>query len=283
MDVQDLLHNRYVLAAAALIAVLVTGAVVQGNLSTSAAGQQLEATARYDKAVREMSGAAGGGAAGDAGGDSPATGRMRITHVSMDIDVPDVAQAQAAIEQMVDRYGGYTQDTSLNREFGDTGRMQVRVPVANRTVFTDGVAERWTVQSRETRSEDVTRRHTELTLELKNKRQELRRLEELMNRTDDVEHLITIQERMGELRTRIQYLENELTQLEERVEYATITISMEEASAFESRFELRRAVTDAYRGAFNSLNLIIVGTGYLLPFAVLFAVLYIGKRKWHES
>ncbi|MDY6768881.1 MAG: DUF4349 domain-containing protein, partial [Candidatus Nanohaloarchaea archaeon] len=138
----------------------------------------------------------------------------------------------------------------------------------------------WTVESRDTSVEDVTRRHTELSLELRNKRQELRQLENLMNRTDDVENLIKIQERMGELRTRIQYLENEMAELEERVEYATVTITMEEASAFETRFELRRAATDAYRGAFKSVNLMIVGTGYLLPFAALFAVLYLVKRRW---
>ncbi|MFB6294140.1 MAG: DUF4349 domain-containing protein [Candidatus Nanohaloarchaea archaeon] len=279
MDVDELAGNRYVIAAVAVVAVLLTGLLVQGSGAASASSPQAE-KAVYD-AGTTRSLAADSGAGGGAVEQAAETGgqdRMRVTRVSMDIDVPDVQQAQTEIESLADRYSGFVEDTSLSREYGDRGRMEVRVPEANRTQFTAAIEERWTVESRDTSVEDVTRRHTELSLELKNKRQELRQLEKLMNRSDDVENLIRIQERMGELRTRIQYLENEMAELEERVEYATVT--MEEASAFETRFELRRAATDAYRGAFKSVNLMIVGTGYLLPFAALFAVLYLVKRRW---
>ncbi|MDY6761774.1 MAG: DUF4349 domain-containing protein [Candidatus Nanohaloarchaea archaeon] len=281
MNVDDLVKNRFLVVAVALAAVLVTGVLVQGTgVAVSGAGGQPQVEkAVYDSGeARSFAADTGGGEAGDSGGD----GRMRVTRVRMDINVPDVQQAQTDIETLVNDYDGFVQDTSIQKEFGDSGRMEVRIPEQNRTVFAAAVEERWEVDSRDTSVNDVTRRHTELSLELKNKRQELRRLEQLMNRTDDVENLIKIQKRMGELRTRIQFLENEIAQLEEQVEYATVTISMEEASAFESRFELRQAVTDAYRGALDSVNLMIVGTGYLLPFAVLFALLYLGKRKWEQ-
>ncbi|MDY6769376.1 MAG: DUF4349 domain-containing protein, partial [Candidatus Nanohaloarchaea archaeon] len=280
MDVDALAGNRYLLGAVALVAVLVTGLLVQGG---GPVGMQQSATASYDggKARLALAGGAGGDAlAEEAEAGDGDTARKRVTRVDMDIDVPDVLTAQSEIESMVARYGGYVQDTSIDREFGDTGRMEVRIPEGNLSAFTGDVEGRWTVDSRSTNVQDVTQRYTELRLELKNKRQELRRLEQLMNRTDNVSDLIEIQERMGELRSRIQYLENEFSQLQERVAYATVTIHMEEASTFESRFELRRAVTEAYRGVFSSLNLMIVGTGYLLPFAVLLALVYLGKRKW---
>lgn len=286
MDVDDLLHNRYIVVAIAFLAVLLTGFIVQGGWvdgGTQSLAAQSGSPVEYDAAQRPVaadSGSAGGDATVEYAAERGSQDRMQVTRVRMDIDVPDVDAAQTEIEAMTEDYRGFVEDTSLSREFGDRGRMEVRVPEENRSAFMADIETQWTVDSRETNVQDVTQRHTELSLELENKRQELRQLESLMNRTDDVENLIRIQERMGELRTRIQYLENEMMELEDRVEYATITITMEESQAFETRFELRRAATDAYRGMFDSVNLMIVGTGYLLPFVVVFALLYLGKRRW---
>lgn len=275
MDIGDYTVNRYILVAVALAAVLVTGFVVQGAGTGNADFRAEQAAAvSHDAADTRL--------AGSAGGEFESPERLKITTARMDIDVAEVQEAQDDVEALVSSYGGFVTDTSISREFGNRGRIVVRVPEDNLSTFMSEVEGSWKVDSRSKNVHDVTQRHTELSLELKNKRQEMQRLEGLMNRTDDVENLIKIQERMGELRTRIQFLENQLTQLEERIDYATVTITMEEAETFESEFELRRSFTDAYRGVFNSLNLMIVGTGYLLPFAVLLALLYLGKRKWEE-
>lgn len=279
MDVDDFTGNRFVMAGATLAILLVTGIVVQGFGTTSGAQERVALSA--DAGVPHASGSGGEAFASD-GAEVEDEGRKQITTARIDIDVPDVQQAQTDIETLTSGHGGYVVSTSVSREFGDQGRMEVRVPDGNLSTFLTTVEGRWQVDSRQVDVRDVTRQYTELSLELRNKRQELQRLEELINRTDDVDTLIKIQERMGELRTRIQFLENELSQLEERITYATVTITMEESSAFETRFELRRALTESYRGMFKSLNLMIVGAGYLLPFVIIFLLVYVGRKKWHD-
>ncbi|MCJ7479221.1 MAG: DUF4349 domain-containing protein [Candidatus Nanohaloarchaeota archaeon QJJ-7] len=275
MELEDLRGNWYVMGAVAVMLLLITGVVVQGfGMSDSRQTENLAYAGDAAPASTEMDRGFSSGGAADV------EERKTVTRSRIDIDVEDVRGSQDSIESMASDYRGYVLYTSLDRNLGDSGRMEVKVPEDNLSAFMTGIEDSWGVDSMNRNVDDVTQRYTELKLELENKRQEMERLQELMNRTDDVENLIKIQERMGELRTRIQYLENEFSRLEERTEYASVTITMEEATAFESRFELRQAFTDSYQGVFKSVNLMIVGAGYLLPFVVLFALLYFGKRRW---
>lgn len=273
MDIDGFRGNRYLLAGVVVAALLITGFLAQ----TFTGQAQTGAVESHSLSMAGAPVAFGGDSA-----KTRASERKRITTVRMDLVVDDLFSAQTAIDGMVGMYGGWVASTSFDRELGKTGRMTVRVPEGNLSTFLAGVEGRYRVQSQHKNVQDVTDRYTELELELRNKRQELQQLESLLNKTEDVEHLIKIQERMGDLRSRIQYLETQLGDLDKRVQYAEVSLQLEERSLLTSRFELRRAINDAYQGMFRSVELMIVGIGYLLPFAVLFALFYLGRRQWRE-
>lgn len=238
----------------------------------------------YEPRKQSLAGAGGAPTSLDYAGDSAergssgSTGRKVITRYSIDLEVPDVEEAMAETEKITERYAGFVDSSSFDRETGVHGSLTVRIPENNVTEFLDQLDEEWKVESSRKNSEDVTDRYTELQLELRNKRQELQRLEELMNRTNDTSDLIKIQERMSELRSRIQYLDNQLTDLDRRVEYTEVSISYEEPQPFSTEFEIRESFRDAYRGLFQSINLMIVGLGYLLPFLAIGAIIYKGRK-----
>lgn len=265
-------NSFYAGAAVFLMAALLVGSATQLAGNTASAGNDRAHKLQYERL-------SAGAAPAATGGDRASTARKRATSISLEVEVKDVENAQESTREEVERLNGIVNRVSLNREVGTRGSMTVRVPEENVSEFFTSMEDSWRVESRDSDTTDVTDRYTELELELENKRQELRRLEDLMNRTDSVESLVKIQERMGELRSRIQFLEVQLEELDRRVEYTEIRISFEQPQPLETEFELRESVRNAYQGVFQSMKLMIVGTGYLLPFAAVAALAY-GVRRF---
>ncbi|MFB6144206.1 MAG: DUF4349 domain-containing protein [Candidatus Nanohaloarchaea archaeon] len=260
---------QYAALASGLVAVMAVGFVAQ-SFSTSSQGDALQT----QKAYRDVSLAASG--------DSAASSPMYAVSYRMSLEVSDVREAMNAVGERAKGLGGRIESESFDRRRGVNGDMNVLVPKENVTEFVSGIESDYRVESFSKQRQDVSDQYTETRLELRNKRQELRQLEELMNRTESVDSLIKIQERMSELRSRIQYLEQRKEEIREDVEYVDVSISLERPGVIDTDFNLRESLANAYSGIFQSLNLLIVGTGYLLPFALLGALVYGLRRIYSE-
>lgn len=269
-DLRSKLKTKNASIAVFLILALVIGAVSNIAGNTASLGERETTSPDYDATGSKTSPLELGGSA-----DSS---RKKATRMDLELEVPNVEEAQRQTQEMAEKHGGYVTSSHLSREPGTSGRLTVKVPDENMSSFMSDVESSWTVESRNTDIDDVTDRYTELELELENKRQELERLQELMNRSENVSDLVKIQERMGELRSRIQYLENQLEDLDRRVEYTEISLYYEEPQTFHTEFELRDSFRDAYRAVFQGLDLLIVGIGYLLPFLVVGWIIYKGRN-----
>lgn len=276
-DFQDRMNTKYVGIGFILLLAFSIGGVVQFTSNSSASYEPHRQSLGASGGVPTSLEYSGDSAEADKGG-SGSIERKVITRYSIDLEVPDVEDAMEQTEDVTRSYAGFVDSSSFDRETGVRGTLTVRVPENNVTEFLDDLNDKWKVESSRKSSQDVTDRYTELQLELKNRRQELQQLERLMNQTNRTEDLIKIQERMSELRSRIQYLENQLTDLDRRVEYTEVTISYEEPQPFSTEFEIRESFREAYRGLFNSINLMIVGLGYLLPFLAIGAIIYKGRN-----
>ncbi|MFB6204551.1 MAG: DUF4349 domain-containing protein [Candidatus Nanohaloarchaea archaeon] len=258
-------------AAFLLLSLLVGGLTQLTPVGFSAAPQR---TADYDMGVPTSQSSSGYKQSAVAVGE-----RKKVTRYSVELEVPEIQEAQSETRDLVDEYAGFVESSRYSRSYGESGSMTVRIPEQNASAFVEELESRWTLESSSREVDDVTETYTQLRLELRNRRQELQRLEELLNRTSDVDSLIKIQERMSELRSRIQYLESRLEDLDRRIEYTRVSIEFSEPEPLTAEFDLRESFADAYRGIFASLNLIIVGAGKLLPFAILAALVYGLKRR----
>jgi predicted nucleic acid-binding Zn-ribbon protein len=144
------------------------------------------------------------------------------------------------------------------------------------------VEDNWKVDSRNVDREDVTDSYNQLETEIESLKTEHQRLKELINQTDDVENLIRLQERMSQVRSQINYKQERLDRMDENIEYSKVHITLEGPQSFESKFELRETLSDAYSALFDSVKLIIVGTAYLLPVAAIYGIYRIGIRVKRE-
>ncbi len=270
--------NRLHIAAGVLLLALAIGFVAQSLGTTDSLEFNSQLKTQSGAMPAELDATGDAGRYGSSGSTADTEDRKLVTRIYMDVETEDVQAAQTETKELARGYGGFVDQESFSQDDGQRASVTLRIPEDNVSIFLSDVENRWELESSNRNTDDVTDRYTELTLELKNKRQELRQLEDLINRSEEVEDLIKIQERMSELRSRIQYLENSLEDLDRQVEYTRIQINFEEPQPITADFELREAIRDAYRAVFQSLNLMIVGLGYLLPFMLVYG-LYRGGRR----
>lgn len=279
-------NKKYVLIAGGLFIVLLVGIIGQ-SLTLGSQGDYGGDSLEYSQDLTSNAGAPGleNDASYDrrSGGDAGNTDRKRITTIRVDFEVADALEAQSDAKKLTEDYGGWIESESFRRSDAGRADLDVRIPKENVSDFLNQAESNWELDSKNENTKDVTDRYTEMSLELENKRQELQRLEELIDDTDDVENLIQIQERMSDLRSRIQYLENNLEEIDERVEYVEIDMTFQEDEPITAEFELREAVKDSLQGIFSSLRLMIVGAGYLLPFALLATIIYYGRKAFRTG
>jgi len=219
--------------------------------------------------VREKSG----------GADSDSSDQKIVTTVRTTLKVNDVAAAQEDVRQRVTEYNGFIESSSIDQRNSVSGRMTIAVPDDNLSKFTGGLEADYSIESESSDRTDVTDRYNELKAELESKKQEMRQLEELMNRTENVSETRKIQERMSELRSRINYLQRQLEDLDEQVTYSKVYITFEGPELLKASFDLRETFFDAYRAIFDSVRLMILGAAYLLPFAVLIGLYKLVSRR----
>lgn len=273
-----------ILVVILVFAVMATGFIASSTSSPLANSggedidrQQATSQLSYDSPDKaESDGRASSGSDQDAEGSE--SDRKVITTVRTTLKVSDVESAIGSIESQVQSFNGFVESSSLTRDSSNRGRMSVSVPAEDLDEFESGLEEEWKVESRDVDRRDVTDSYSEIETELESLRTEHSRLRELINQTDDVENLIGLQERMSEVRSRINYNQQRLDRMDQDIEYSTVHITLEGPQTFESRFEARDTLSDAYSAVFRSVKIIIIGTAYLIPLAVLYGIYRAGKR-----
>jgi len=203
-----------------------------------------------------------------------------VTTVRTTLKVKDVAAAQDGVRQQVNQYNGFIESSSIDQRNEVSGRMTVAVPDENLSEFTSGLENSYEVKSQSSDRTDVTDRYNELEAELDSKKQEMRQLEELMNRSENVSDLVEIQERMSELRSRINFLQKQLDDLDERVTYSKVYITFEGPELLKASFDLKETFFQAYRAIVESVRLMILGAAYLLPFLVVIGLYKVVKSRF---
>lgn len=209
---------------------------------------------------------------------SASSGDKVVTTYRMTLEVSNVDSAMEDIESGVRTRGGFVESSSRSQDRENSGSLTVSVPGNISGAYESDLENRYDVKSKDVDRRDVTDNYNELEAEIESLETEYERLNDLINRTDDVETLVRLQERMSTVRSRLDYKQQHLERLDEDVEYSTFHLNLQGPQSFESRFKLQQTLSDAYTAVFDSLRLMIVGAAYSLPLVLLYAV-YLGRRR----
>lgn len=250
-------------AAAMILLVLLTGCSVR---STSDLGGGAPAVAPQPAEVAP--------AAGDAASEAE---RQVARTGAIELVVVNPADAAARVREVAGRFDALvTWEDVRSVEASSSSTVTLSVPATSLDALLDALAGLGTVTHRSTTAVDVTEQLVDVDARIRTLQDSIGRLRELMGRAGTVGDIAAVER---ELTTRQSDLESLLAQqkyLRDRVERATVTVTL--TTAFPGGNPLLEGLGGAWLALQESVRVMLVIAGGLVPWAALLAALWFPTR-----
>ena len=223
--------------------------------------------------------------------DRLASAKMVYT-ASIQAETQDYDACTAALEELVDRLGGYLEYASSD-SYGDGSRSAsytVRVPAKEFRGFLKTVGEISHVTSQDQNAENISERYYDTESRLETQKTKMERLQTLLSKAENMEDIIDLENAISETEYQIEQLTGSLRHYDSLVDFATIDVRLREVlrlttveeapPTFGSR--LGNAFTDGLRGFGDFLQDVAVYLAYnwmVLLALVILLVVKVSKRR----
>ncbi len=215
-----------------LIGTSVAGCISQMSTDSSSQAPQVtvypasENSAAYEYTSDEMF-------AGDGTSEVYLSERKTITNVDISMEADNAFRTVDEITVMATAAGGYVSGSSVyDSYYSDTSRQEgyitVRIPSENYTAFVRDVEKLGEVNSKSITGTDVTEEYIDLEARLNNLQKQEKRLTEILNMSNTVEEVLSVEKELERVRGEIDSLTGRLQYLNNRIDFATINIRVTE-------------------------------------------------------
>jgi anti-sigma factor RsiW len=227
----------------------------------------------------------------------PIAGPMIARTASLSIIAKDFVRGRATLDAIVARHSGYTASLTINtpQSAGRSLQASLRIPV---TQLNAALAELKTlgyVEMQTQGGEEVTQQHADLVARLKISRETERRfLAILKGWSGDINQALTTEQAIARVRGEIEQMEAEQKNLEHRVDFATVDLSLSEEykaqlgapASISTRFH--NALVKGIRSAQEMIVDIALFCAEVGPSLVIWAVILLPVgwffwRRWRRS
>lgn len=157
-----------------------------------------------------------------------------ITKVSLEVETRDFDNLVTAIKDDIARLGGYEEKTEISGNgyrYQNTSRyayIVARIPKDRLNEFVETVKENGNVINESSTSENVTLQYVDTESRKRALEIEQERLFELLEKTESLEDIVTLESRLSSIRHELQMYETELRTIDNQVEYCTVTMTIYE-------------------------------------------------------
>lgn len=162
----------------------------------------------------------------------PTQGRLLIRTVMITAETTNYNQVAADLESRVRECGGYIEYSSMhgtgNNKDLRSGSYTVRVPADKLDSLIESVGSNCTVTSSNENTTDVTLEYVDTKARIESLRVEYDQLLTLLSQAEDLDTIIVLQNRLTDVRYQIESAESRVRVLENQVEYATLTLTLNE-------------------------------------------------------
>ncbi len=196
---------------------------------------QEEAKLEYEKAETILQGNPAVSGA-ETGGDTlvSTTARKVIKTANLNLQTLEFDAFAAALDQKIAECGAYLQyaDVSGSDYYGGrkSANYTVRVPEANLTMFLAGVEGIATVTNKTLGEEDVTLNYVDTEARIKTLEIEQERLLALLEKAEDLDSIILLEQRLSEVRYDIESYKSRLRTYDDKITYSTVRIYVHEVN-----------------------------------------------------
>lgn len=217
--------------------------------------------------------------------------RKLIRTVNMDVETKTFDDLLNMINSKLNELGGYVENSDIyngSSYYQNTpirnASMTLRVPSKNLDVFLDALQGQATVTNINQSVEDVTLSYVDMDSRKKSLQTEQDRLLELLSQAEDMEDILLIEERLSEVRYNIESMESQLRTYDNKVDYSTIYINIQEVETLTvvepestgDRISREFSMNVARIGfAFREFGIgIVVNIPYILIWAIFILVVF---------
>ncbi len=230
----------------------------------------------------------------DAAEDVPAESLAdkMIYSANLDIQTTEYDAAVAALEASVTDFGGFVEQSNTYGDirYNDDGTSRVVNRIADYTVripaerFREFLAQAGglgNVLSCNRYAENVTPQYTDYEARLSSLNTQEERLLSMLEKAEDVESLIALEERLADVRYEIESIERNLRNLDRRIAYSSVTISLREVEIYTPTKAVQRtfgeklhdALTDGWSSFTRGFQYFLIDLVYALPGLILFLLI----------
>lgn len=215
-----------------------------------------------------------------------------IYSAELSIQTTEFDAALAALEQSVAQIGGFVEQSGtygdIRRNDDGTSRVvnryanyTVRIPANRFREFLTQANGLGNVLSSDKHAENVTSQYTDYEARLSSLNTQEERLLSMLEKAEDVETLIALEERLSEVRYETESIERNLRNLDRKIQYSTVTISLEEVEVYTPTKPVQRtfgeklgdALGDGWQSFVYGLQSFTIDLAYSLPGLILFLLI----------
>ena len=232
----------------------------------------------------------------EAPAEAPALQSEKIIYsVNLTMETTQFDETLASFEAAVNACGGYTMYSDVsgntNYEADGTARLvnrgasyTVSIPAEKLDSFLSEASTYGNVTSTNKSAENVTSRYTDFETRKNSLLTEEARLLELLEKADNVESLIALENRLSEVRYQIESIQSNLNDLDRRIAYSTVSLYLQEVRGYRANLSVTQSfgerLRDAFRNGWNdfveALEDIAIGTAEaIIPLTLLIATIVV--------
>lgn len=195
-------------------------------------------------------------------------------------------EARAYLKQKIDAYDGYISSSEVYGSGKRSLYLTARIPAENSDRFVGELGSLGTMVSQSESAEDITLQYADTQSRIASLKTEQERLLDLLKQADSLESIITLEDRLTEVRYELENYESQRKLYDDLVTYSTVSITLEEVtytvevddSTFFTRITtgLEKSFRDIRNGFVNFLVGLIVALPYLVIWGfIIFLIIWI--------
>ena len=167
-------------------------------------------------------------------------GRKLIRNVSMNVETDEFDALVTELQIKITQLGGYVEQSDMSGSRMDgSGKpvprfadMTVRIPVSQMNSFVRTVETNGNVTDKSESTQDVTLQYSDLESKKKSLEIEQEKLWEFLEKAESIDTVITLQQRLSEIRYQLESMESQLRLYDNQVDYSTVSLSIREVNTF---------------------------------------------------
>ena len=211
-----------------------------------------------------------------------------IQNASMDLETKDVDKTMSSVEELVNKYNGYIQSSTMYNDSYAYYYMTIRIPSDQFESCINDIKGLGNVTSYSRSTDDVTEQYTDYEAKLKSYKKQEKKLMEMYDQATNVSELMDIESRISEVQYEIDFYESMIKNYDTLIEYSTLDLNISEIKVYsntETGFlsRLGEAFENGWYYCLSTIEEFIITVVYNLWLVVIVVLGFVGFKVYKKK